>query len=409
MEELRAFHALPLPSSASVEDHTTAGSPDDEDYETASPEDEDSRLAQELHAQELHAQELHAQEQLAEAAEAAEAESLSQQLAESAAVAMELHEQEMAAVSEAAEPRDRQAQARRAAEEAASEALVQELQQYEAYGQQVVGSAMLQSQLQAESDAEVALQMQREECALPSPAVGSRAAVPRHDEEAHTIRRHLFQPSARLTGIAGAASSTPGGPCIASAAGGGSYASAAAESPRNVHASVPAPAISLPLPLPSRTGVSRRLQLVVDGANVGWAFGSANGGCGFCADGMLHCVEYWRAKGVRPEAIAVVLHSRYYYVAQTDEAALRRLEAMGVLNWSPQGHDDDLFMLQLAADADAWVVSNDAYANHRSVSAGLRRRLIPYMWAGFGTPKSTFTPKADKCSAFERSRVQRSN
>ena len=43
---------------------------------------------------------------------------------------------------------------------------------------------------------------------------------------------------------------------------------------------------------------------------------------------------------------------------------------MGVLNWSPEGHDDDLFMLQLAADADAWVVSNDTYSNHRSVSAG---------------------------------------
>ena len=46
---------------------------------------------------------------------------------------------------------------------------------------------------------------------------------------------------------------------------------------------------------------------------------------------------------------------------------------MGVLNWSPEGHDDDLFMLQLAADADAWVVSNDTYANHRHLHTGLRR------------------------------------
>ena len=82
---------------------------------------------------------------------------------------------------------------------------------------------------------------------------------------------------------------------------------------------------------------------------------------------------------------------------------------MGVLNWAPEGHDDDLFMLQLAADADAWLVSNDTYSNHSSVRASLRNRLIPYMWAGFGKDKTAFTPKADKCAAFERSRAHRSN
>ena len=179
------------------------------------PEDEEALLAQELHAQELVGL-------AAEVAEAAEAESLSRQLSESAAVAMALHEREVAAaVSAAVELRQamrlhelqqaqvrraaeeaasealvqelqqysrhaqvrcaaegRQAQVRRAAEEAASETLVQELQQCEAYGQPVAGSAMLQSRLQAESDAEVALQMQREDNQqLPSPAVASRAAA----------------------------------------------------------------------------------------------------------------------------------------------------------------------------------------------------------------------------------------
>ena len=147
---------------------------------------------------------------------------------------------------------------------------------------------------------------------------------------------------------------------------------------------------------------------------------------------------------MRPEAIAVVLHSKYYYAAPHDEAAhaahqtpnskpdrapdlgpspslnptpfpypeqeaLGWLEAMGVLNWSPEGHDDDLFMLQLAADADAWLVSNDTYSNHSSVRARLRNRLIPYMWAGFGKDKTAFTPKADKWAAFEESRAHRSN
>ena len=305
----------PTPASADE----TVTSPDDEYYETATfPDDEDARLAHDLHAQEV-------------ASLAAETET------------RKLHEQDMAAASAAAQ-RDRQAQARRAAEEAASEALVQELQEYEAYGPQAVGSARLQSRLQEESDAEVAMQMQQEESALPSPAAASRMAAPRHDAEAHTIRRHLFAPSARLTGATGAASSALGGAGAAGVAG-GSYASAATEWPRNVFASSAAPAISLPLPRPSHgSGASRRLQLVVDGANVGWAFGGANGDYGFSSDGMLHCVEYWRGKGVRPEAIAVVLHSRYY---APDDAAQRRLEALGVLNWSPIGHDDDLFLLQV--------------------------------------------------------------
>ena len=80
-----------------------------------------------------------------------------------------------------------------------------------------------------------------------------------------------------------------------------------------------------------------------------------------------------------------------------------------VLNRSPEGHDDDLFMLQLAADADAWLVSNDTYSNHSGVRARLRNRLIPYMWAGFGKEKTAFTPKADKWAAFEQDRARRSN
>ena len=95
----------------------------------------------------------------------------------------------------------------------------------------------------------------------------------------------------------------------------------------------------------------------------------------------------WRSSATA----AVVLHSRYW----SDAPALAALEVLGVLNWSPEGHDDDLFMLQLAADSGAFLVSNDAYANHRGVmGSGLKQRLIPYMWAGFGSPKDGFSPKA---------------
>ena len=375
--------AVPPASVAALASPT----PQDEYHQTAmSPADEDALLAKALHEQELAGL-------AADAAEAADAAAAAE--ADSAAVAMALHEEEVAAASAAAELRDREAQARRAAEEAASEALVRELQQYESCGEQAGGSAALLSRLQAESDAEVARQMQDEEDQqLPPPAFRSLGAATPWGREARegaraearakaaTISQHLFQPSARLSGIAdsSAACSTACGPCAAGVAG-GSYASVASEWPRTVHASSPAPPISLPLPSSHTAGarVSRRLQLVVDGANVGWAFGSANGWSAFCAQGVLHCVEYWRAKGVtliptltltltltltptptltrtrtrtrtrtltltltrtlaltlaltltltrrgkgvRPEAIAVVLHSKYYYAAPHDEAAL---------------------------------------------------------------------------------------
>ena len=103
--------AVPPASVAALASPT----PQDEYHKTAmSPADEDALLAKALHEQELAGL-------AADAAEAAEAES--------AAVAMALHEEEVAAASAAAELRDREAQARRAAEEAASEALVRELQQ----------------------------------------------------------------------------------------------------------------------------------------------------------------------------------------------------------------------------------------------------------------------------------------
>ena len=112
----------------------------------------------------------------------------------------------------------------------------------------------------------------------------------------------------------------------------------------------------------------------------------------FDPPGIRLCVEYWGQRTPRRGAVAVVLHERYY---SSSDAELGRLEALGVLCWAPAGHDDDLFMLQLAADSDAWLVSEDKYRNHRGVMAsGLTHRLVPYMWAGYGSPKDVFTPKA---------------
>ena len=337
----------------------------------------------------------------------------------SAELARQLHEQEVAeaeAAAVAAEQRrleaeqrqlEEAARRRREEEEERSELLLRDLLEREAAQEDEQSTALLR-RLQMEEDEEMVRRLQSAEqprrAHVPSEPSSLRAHAPSaaaaaRSEEASDIHRHLFQPSQRLTGAQAAGWPPPPaeatGELRASTAvrePGRSYASAASSSewPRNVHASAPAPAISLPLPR-RQPATPQRPQLVVDGANVGWSYGNANG-TGFVARGIRLCVEYWSERTARRGAIAVVLHARYYDDADAD---LGRLEALGVLCWAPAGHDDDLFMLQLAADSSAWLVSNDKYDNHRSVMAsGLKQRLVPYMWAGYGNPKDVFTPKA---------------
>ena len=328
----------------------------------------------------------------------------------SAELARQLNVQEVAedtweAAAVAAEQRRLEAEQRREAEaarrqreeeEERSELLLRELLEREA-ARDDEQSAALMRRLQMEEDEETVRRLQSEEEQPPRAHAPSAAAVSARSDEASNIQRHLFLPSQRLTGGAEAAGGELGrqrepGRSYANAA---NAASSSSEWPRNVHASAPAPAISLPLPRrpPSTsTPAPQRPQLVIDGANVGWAYAGANGANGFDARGVRLCVDYWSERTQRRGAVAVVLHARYY---SADDADLDALEARGVLCWAPAGHDDDLFMLQLAADSGAWLVSEDRYRNHRDVMAsGLTQRLIPYMWAGYGSPKEVFTPKA---------------
>ena len=207
---------------------------------------------------------------------------------------------------------DQEAARKLAEQEAESEALARELQAYEAGGGSTAqaeelsiaeGSEALLRRLQEEEDAELARQMQQQEgqaqlpaarwpASAPSAAPGGGTVAAAHHDEAATIRRHLFAPSLRLTGVDGAPGGGSGcsGGAAASVQTGLSYARAAAEWPREVHARTPAPPIALPLPRPRGGGGApelKRVQLVVDGANVGWNYGQANGLGYFSAAGVV--------------------------------------------------------------------------------------------------------------------------
>ena len=83
------------------------------------------------------------------------------------------------------------------------------------------------------------------------------------------------------------------------------------------------------------------------------------------------------------------------------DAALQRLEAAGVLSWTPLGKDDDVFLLQCAADCGAWVVTNDRWTDHRAsrhATMEVRRRVIRYAFLS-----GTFAPASDDLGRFDAS------
>jgi len=174
--------------------------------------------------------------------------------------------------------------------------------------------------------------------------------------------------------------------------------------------------------------------LVVDGANVGCAFGSENGrramlhagmrerrSCPvahtplvplctptapkkcvhcrpgvFCARGVWLCVDFWRRQGVDSASVAVTLNENRW---DPSDPELIELDRLGVLNWAPSRKDDDLFTINLANDQEAFVVTKDAFRNYQMhVTSSLKRRIITYWFAGSGGHKEHFGVSEADCA-----------
>jgi hypothetical protein len=139
--------------------------------------------------------------------------------------------------------------------------------------------------------------------------------------------------------------------------------------------------------------------LIIDGANV-----ATNHAGYFDAQRLLRCVDYFvRRSGLSgtvrrlPRSrISVVLNENRY---DPSDEALLSLE--DVIMWTPTAKDDDVFLLQCAADHESWVVTNDRWTDHRALrhaTQDVRKRKITYAWAG-----STFAPASDDLRRFDSS------
>jgi len=224
----------------------------------------------------------------------------------------------------------------------------------------------------------------------------SRAAARR--VEAAELRRHLYD---------GTPSETPAPPpCTPKGLSYAKAASALGEARPELARSAPAPTMQPAMAVQSRPrarrptcGVSAEIRLLLDGANVAFRFGEANGRGGiFEWRGLRLCVEYFVARGVALSAIAAVVNENRW---DPEDANLAWLDARHLVAWTPTAKDDDLFVLTAAADQTAWVVTNDRWNDHgrnsRQARDAVRRRTIRFSWM-----RGVFAPAADDLGRFGR-------
>ena len=255
--------------------------------------------------------------------------------------------------------------------------------------------------------ASLALALSLSEAPPPSRSGQSRrSAIKENNAESERLLHQLFAGSASCSATAAAAAAAPalaapavrGGPSYAMVVGeegcggpapwtGGALVSASCP-PRACASVAPAPRVAMP----------RGPQLIIDGANVAFGYGGARG---FDAEGIRRCVDYFAARRspgrqLPGSAIVVTLNESRW---DGSDAALCNLEHDNVLAWTPVGKDDDVFLLQCAADHGAWVVTNDRWTDHRAsrhATNAVRGRVLRYAWLA-----GSFAPASDDLARFD--------
>ena len=143
------------------------------------------------------------------------------------------------------------------------------------------------------------------------------------------------------------------------------------------------------------TGGGSGPALLIDGANV-----ACDHARHFEWRRLVACVDYFVNRGalggrrLPRRLISVVLNENRYDASDADLASLQ-----DVIMWTPTAKDDDVFLLQCAADHGSWVVTNDRWSDHRALrhaTEAVRRRKISYAWAG-----STFAPASDDMQRYD--------
>ncbi|CAH8869079.1 unnamed protein product [Trichobilharzia szidati] len=146
--------------------------------------------------------------------------------------------------------------------------------------------------------------------------------------------------------------------------------------------------------------VETRLRpIIIDGSNVGFAHGKQKE---FSAKGIRLALDYFDKRGHQDVVVVIPRHYQGKGGRYFDE-----LEHSGKLTYTPsrtlnrerQTVYDDRIILQLAADKDAVIISNDQYRDLMSENAKFKElietRLLPYVMSGntFLLPEDPYGPK----------------
>ncbi|GBG25210.1 NEDD4-binding protein 1 [Hondaea fermentalgiana] len=159
------------------------------------------------------------------------------------------------------------------------------------------------------------------------------------------------------------------------------------------------------------------LSIVLDAANVSWAFvkaqpgwAQARSGAGIRppVSGLVVCLEFFKSYGVSPVAICPTwwTHTKDQGIwgnpdwEAQDFARLQALQQEGTLFASPSGEHDDLYILDYCFRTDGFLVSNDKYRDHR------RERNLDPDWIearriGFMFVRDSFLPNPDHIMRLE--------
>lgn len=191
---------------------------------------------------------------------------------------------------------------------------------------------------------------------------------------------------------------------------GGTYADVAAVSPEHIRPNLPPPLME-----------GNDVEVVVDGQNVGCAFGE---GGNFKARGVLVVLDYYRHHGIKAVAVLprhkvderrTVGRGVLNTLAADDPTLLLRLADEGRVAFTPAGAHDDYFVLSYAMRKEADVISNDRFQKELdlqetaddawNLKTFLDEHLIPYAFvAGEFVPN----PKPSQLgSCVHQSRVKR--
>ena len=126
--------------------------------------------------------------------------------------------------------------------------------------------------------------------------------------------------------------------------------------------------------------IERDFTIVFDGSNVARDNESKTASI----NAVIHAKTFFIDQGINPENIHIIFGSRIRHILKKDEESLfDKIMDEPNINSAPKGINDDQFIISLALDKDAYILSNDCFEDHIEKNPELKTfitsHLIKYM------------------------------